>query len=253
MTIRISNLYQGYGDNEVLSDISLEIEKGKFVSILGPNGSGKTTLIRTVCNIIKPRNGTIEIDGQNIDVMTPKDFSRKIGYVPQKYVPSDHMKVFDAILIGRAPYVSWSYSDEDFEYADKAIEKIGIEDLTDCFVNNLSGGQMQKVILSRAIAQNPEFFALDEPTSALDLKNQMTTLKTIKSIVNEEKKGAIVALHDLNLAMKFSDRVIMLKDGKIKVDGTPEEAINEENILDVYGVKSEIFEGKSGRFVHILE
>ncbi len=253
MTLDITDLHQGYGNHEVLKGISLQVKKGKLVSVLGPNGSGKSTLIRTVCNILKPISGTVEAEGSDVSSMTPKEFSRMVGYVPQKYVPSDYMKVFDAILIGRAPYMSWSYSDEDFAMADKAIDMMDIWDLADKYVNDLSGGQMQKVVIARAIAQNPQYYVLDEPTSALDLKNQMVALRTVRDVVSNGDAGALVALHDLNLAIHFSDEVVMLKDGHILASGDPEEVINEENIMAVYGVHSEIFEGRDGKFVHILE
>ena len=253
MTLRIDSLCQGYGDHTVIDGISFEVEKGMVVSVLGPNGSGKSTLIRTVCGIMPPRGGSIDAEGKSVSDMSPKEISRCMGYVPQKYVQTDYMKVFDAVLIGRAPYMSWSYSKKDFECAERAIDRMGIFDLADKYVNDLSGGQLQKVIIARALAQNPEYYILDEPTSALDLRNQMVALRTVKDIVSDGDSGALVALHDLNLAMRFSDRVIMLKDGGIHAMGAPEEVITERNVMDVYGVRSEIYEGINGRFVHILE
>ena len=253
MTLTVHGLRQGYGDEEVLRGIDLDVEKGKLVSVLGPNGSGKSTLIRTVCNILSPRGGTIEADGASVTGMSPKDFSRVVGYVPQKYVPSDYMKVFDAILLGRAPYISWSYSDDDFAHADRAIDMMDIWDLADKYVNDLSGGQTQKVVIARALAQDPEYFILDEPTSALDLKNQMTALRTIRNVISDGRSGALVALHDLNLAIHFSDEIVMLKDGLVHARGKPEEVITEQNISEVYGGRSEILEGRDGMFVHVLE
>lgn len=253
MTLRIESLCQGYGDHTVIDGISFEIGKGKLVSVLGPNGSGKSTLIRTVCGIMKPWSGNVVADDRDVSELTPKELARCMGYVPQKYIPSDYMKVFDAILIGRAPYMTWSYSKEDFDCAERAIDRMGIFDLANKYVNDLSGGQMQKVVVARALAQDPDYFILDEPTSALDLRNQMVALRTIRDIVSDGESGALVALHDLNLAMRFSDTVIMLKDGKIHAMGAPEDVITEQNVLDVYGVRSEVYEGRNGRFVHILE
>ena len=253
MSLKVTSLCQGYGNTTVLSDISFEVEKGKIITVLGPNGSGKSTLIRTVCSILPPRAGTVETDGVNVDDLTPKELSRCIGYVPQKYVQTDYMKVFDAVLIGRAPYMSWTYSRDDFVMAESAMDRMGIFDIADKYTNDLSGGQLQKVIIARAIAQDPIYYVLDEPTSALDLRNQMVALRTVKDIVSKGESGALIALHDLNLAMRFSDTVIMLKDGGIHAYGPPSDVITEENIHAVYGVKSEIVEGKNGRFVHILE
>ena len=253
MTLVVDSIRQGYGNNVVIDGISFELEKGSLVSVLGPNGSGKSTLIRTVCGMMRPWSGSLSVDGKDISEMEPKELSRDLGYVPQRYIQTDYLKVFDAVLIGRAPYMSWSYSKEDFEHAEKAMARMGVMDLADRYVNDLSGGQIQKIIIARALAQDPDYFILDEPTSALDLRNQMIALRTVKDIVSEGGSGALVALHDLNLAMRFSDRTIMLKDGKVYAMGRPEDVITEESILDVYGVSSEVYEGRNGRFIHILE
>ena len=253
MTLIADSIRQGYGDNVVIDGISFELEKGSLISVLGPNGSGKSTLIRTVCGMMRPWSGSLSVDGKDISDMEPKELSRNLGYVPQRYMQTDYLKVFDAVLIGRAPYMSWSYSKDDFEHAENAMVRMGVMDLADRYVNDLSGGQLQKIIIARALAQDPDYFILDEPTSALDLKNQMVALRTVKDIVSEGRSGALVALHDLNLAMRFSDETIMLKDGKVYARGRPEDVITEESIRDVYGVSSEVYEGRNGRFVHILE
>lgn len=253
MTLVADSIRQGYGDNVVIDGISFELEKGSLISVLGPNGSGKSTLIRTVCGMMKPWSGSLSVDGKDISDMEPKELSRNLGYVPQRYMQTDYLKVFDAVLIGRAPYMSWSYSKDDFEHAENAMMRMDVMDLADRYVNDLSGGQLQKIIIARALAQDPNYFILDEPTSALDLKNQMVALRTVKDIVSEGRSGALVALHDLNLAMRFSDETIMLKDGRVYAMGRPEDVITEESIRDVYGVSSEVYEGRNGRFVHILE
>lgn len=253
MTLSIESVKQGYQGNIVIDDISFDIGKGEMVSVLGPNGSGKSTLIKTVCRILKPISGRVAVDGVSIRDMDPKEFSHMIGYVPQKYIPSDYMTVFDSVLIGRAPYMSWSYSDNDFSHAEEAMDRMGIFELAEKYVNDLSGGQMQKVVLARAIAQDPDYFILDEPTSALDLKNQMLALRTVRNVISNGRSGALVALHDLNLAMHFCDKVILLKDGRIYSSGKPADAITEDSIREVYGVSSEILEGRDGPFVHILE
>lgn len=253
MTLVADSIRQGYGGNVVIDGISFELEKGSLISVLGPNGSGKSTLIRTVCGMMKPWSGSLSVDGKDISDMEPKELSRNLGYVPQRYMQTDYLKVFDAVLIGRAPYMSWSYSKDDFEHAENAMVRMDVMDLADRYVNDLSGGQLQKIIIARALAQDPNYFILDEPTSALDLKNQMVALRTVKDIVSEGRSGALVALHDLNLAMRFSDKTIMLKDGRVYAMGRPEDVITEERIRDVYGVSSEVYEGRNGRFVHILE
>ena len=253
MSLEINDLVQGYGSHIVLDGVSLSIPSGKMVSVLGPNGSGKSTLIKTVSKVLEPKGGTISADGRDITDIKGKEFATLVGYVPQKYVPVDYVQVFDAVLMGRAPYAGWSYSKEDFKVASEAIELMGVEDLIEKNVHDLSGGQLQKVILARAITQKPSYYVLDEPTSALDLRNQLNTLRTMKMMMAECNAGVLVALHDLNLAIHFCDEVVMLKDGHVYDSGPAEEVITEESIRDVYGVESEIVEGRGGKFVHICE
>ena len=135
MTLSIEGMRQGYHDNIVIDDISFDIEKGEMVSILGPNGSGKSTLIKTICRIMMPLSGNVSVDGVSIQGMEPKEFSHLIGYVPQKYMPTDYVTVFDSVLIGRAPYMFWSYSDADFLHAEMAMDRMGIFDLAEKHVN----------------------------------------------------------------------------------------------------------------------
>ena len=253
MTMSITNLVQGYGNKTVLKDISFDVEQGEMVAILGPNGSGKSTLIKSICRIKQPLGGSITIDGENIMGIDRKVFSKYIGYVPQKFTPSDYMQVFDAVLVGRAPYMEWTYSREDFEMAAKAVEIMGIDDLLEKNIHDLSGGQIQKVIIARAITQDPRYYILDEPTSALDLRNQLNTLRSMRDIIERKDAGVLVALHDINLAMHFTDKVVMLKDGLVYACGKPEDVITEQSIKDIYGVSSEIVDGKDGKYVHICE
>ncbi len=220
---------------------------------MGPNGCGKSTLLRTVCGIMVPQAGSVRADGLRLCSIDPKEYPRVFGYVPQRYVPSDRLTVFESVLIGRATYMSWTFSDEDFTYAEAAMERMGIMELAETFVNDVSGGQMQKVAIARALAQNPSYYVMDEPTSALDLKNRMVVMRIIRDTVSEEKSGALLAMHDINLAIRFSDEIVMLRDGTVYARGSPDDIVTEESIRDVYGVASEIFEGKDGRFVHILE
>ena len=253
MTLSIRELKQGYGEKIVLQDVSFDVEQGEMVGVLGPNGSGKSTLIKSICRIKQPMDGSICIDDEDISVIDRKVFSKYIGYVPQKFAPADYMQVFDAVLIGRAPYMEWTYSKEDFAMAAKAVEMMDIDDLLEKDIQDLSGGQIQKVIIARAIAQDPRFYILDEPTSALDLRNQLNTLRSMRNIIDQRGAGVLVALHDINLAMHFTDRVVMLKDGHVYACGRPEEVITEQSIMDIYGVSSEIVEGRDGKYVHICE
>ena len=250
MILSIENLTQGYFGKSVLEDISFEIRSGELVSVLGPNGSGKSTLVKTICNVMKPMSGSISVDGTNLDSISKKEFAKKIAYVPQNTMNFGYPTVFETVLIGRRPYIEWNYKDEDLEIVSEALNLMHIKDLHDKYVVSLSGGQRQRVHIARALAQNSDIFILDEPTSSLDLKHQIDTMGIMKKLTMEKEKGAVIALHDLNLAMNYSDRVIVLSNKGIYDIGKPKDVITEKMIEDVYGVRSSIVEDDIGTFVH---
>jgi iron complex transport system ATP-binding protein len=172
-----------------------------------------------------------------------------IGYVPQYFHYTPFTTVLDTVLIGRRPYMSWSVSDDDLNIVDSALSIMSITDLSDRFVNELSGGQRQRVFIARALAQDPSFFLFDEPTSSLDLRHQLETVLTMQNIVRKDDSGMIIALHDLNLALRYTDKVLMLKDGEMYAYGTPDNVLTVESVRDVYGVNSEIVENEQGKFI----
>ena len=155
----------------------------------------------------------------------------------------------DTVLLGRRPYVSWSYRKKDIDIAIESMKKMRVGKYSDRNVTDLSGGQRQRVFLARSLAQCPSFFIFDEPTSALDLKHQMNTMITMGEIVHELNAGMIIALHDINLALNYSDKVLMIKDHKAYAFGRPDEIITEDSIKDVYGVESHIIDTDEGRFI----
>ena len=249
MKLEVSNLIQGYGSKIVLNDISLNINSGELVTVLGPNGSGKSTLIKTMCNIMKPKSGRISIDGEDSTSMSRKEFAKVVAYVPQSSVTFSNTSVYDTVLAGRRPYIEWNYSHSDIKIAADAMRVMHIDDLHDSSISSLSGGQKQRVHIARALTQNSNFFVLDEPTSALDLKHQIDTMSIMHRLV-KYGKGALVALHDINLALNYSDRVIVLKDSKIYDQGRPKDVITEKMINEVYGVSANIIEDEYGIFIH---
>jgi iron complex transport system ATP-binding protein len=249
MSLEVKNLIQSYGSLEILEDISFKAETGEVLALLGPNGSGKSTLIKTICNIMPHKSGQILLNDMDIEEFDVTDLAKIISYVPQSSVNTAYASVMDTVLLGRRPYISWSYREKDLDYAIEAMKKMKIERYSDRDVSELSGGQRQRVFLARSLAQMPEFFILDEPTSALDLKHQMNTMITMRDIVHEKKAGMIIALHDINLALNYSDRVIMLKDKHIFSIGKPEDVITTENIRTVYGVESRILNTDVGNYI----
>ncbi|WP_400201837.1 ABC transporter ATP-binding protein [Candidatus Methanarcanum hacksteinii] len=249
MRMSVRNLVQGYGSKTILDNISFDVDTGEVLALLGPNGSGKSTLIKTICNIMEPRSGQILIDETPIEDIDITDLAKIVSYVPQSTAAATYTTVMDTVLLGRKPYVTWSYRQKDIDYALDAMKAMRIIGYSSRDVSDLSGGQRQRVFLARSLAQCPSFFIFDEPTSALDLKHQMNTMIKMREVVHDKGAGMVIALHDINLAMNYSDKVLMLKNGKIFAYGTPDETITEENIRAVYGVESRIMEAEGRRFI----
>ncbi|MFT0898108.1 ABC transporter ATP-binding protein [Candidatus Methanoprimaticola sp. MG2] len=249
MKIEVKNLVQGYGDNIVLDDITFSAESGEVLALLGPNGSGKSTLIKAICGIADPKSGSISFDGTPIEEIDVTDLAKIVSYVPQSTTSGVFTTVMDTVLLGRRPYVSWSYRDKDIDIAIESMERMRVDKYSDQNVSDLSGGQRQRVFLARSLAQCPSFFIFDEPTSALDLKHQMNTMITMNDLVHNVNAGMIIALHDINLALNYSDKVLMIKNKRIHSFGTPEDVITEESIKEVYGVESQIVQTDKGRFI----
>ena len=253
MRLEIKGLVQGYGDRRILDGIDADVESGEVVTILGPNGSGKSTMIKSICGVMEPQGGTMTIDGKDMSEFEREELAKLIAYVPQKNEFFGYSTVYDAVLIGRKPYVKWSYSREDIRIAAEAMKAMKVDDLYDRQVQQMSGGQMQRVTLARALAQTPELYVFDEPTSALDLRNQLDTLKLMRAVIQRDNSCMLIALHDLNLALRYSDRVLAIKDGKRYCFGPTDEVITEKLIRDVYGVEAEIVDSPNGRYVHAYD
>ncbi|MDD9300802.1 MAG: ABC transporter ATP-binding protein [Desulfobacter sp.] len=236
--LQVDALWFGYKKRTILTDINLKVQKGQMVSIAGPNGTGKTTLIKCLAGIQRPSQGTILINGKNAFGMHPRDHARCVGYVPQSSPSKFPITVFEAVLMGRRPYITWKPAQTDFKKTAQVIESMKLKDIALQDFEKLSGGQKQKVLLARAIAQDTDYLLLDEPTSNLDLKHQLEVLEMISSLVKTKQVAAILAMHDLNLASRFSHRVVMMKEGQILCSGKPGEVITPENISTVYGVHS---------------
>ncbi len=249
MILRTEALVQGYSDRVILDGLDIEARTGEVLTVLGPNGSGKSTLIKTICNLVDPMSGDVFIDDKNLKEYSRKELSKIIGYVPQNYAYMQHMTALDTVLLGRKPYMEWNYSDEDFEIVEASMDRMNVLDLADRNMNELSGGQMQRVFIARTLSQRPRFYMFDEPTSSLDLRHQIDTMKVMEQIVHSTDSGMIIALHDLNLALRYSDKILMIKDKKVYDYGTPDEVITEQSILDVYGVKAKIIDTDDGRFM----
>ncbi|HEQ78746.1 MAG TPA: ABC transporter ATP-binding protein [Euryarchaeota archaeon] len=234
MMFDVDGIRFGYNGKETLSDVTFSIEEGDFLSILGPNGVGKTTLLKCLNRVLKYEKGTIFVEGDNLARLDKRQIARRMGYVPQQSVISK-MTVFDSILLGRKPHINWDASKNDIRLTGKVMELLGIGDLALRSIDEISGGEYQLVQIGRALVQRPRIILLDEPTNNLDLKNQHAILHMMKEIVSSNDMSAIMTTHDLNLAIRYSNRFLLMKDGKILVAGD-KTVITPEVIKTAYGV-----------------
>jgi iron complex transport system ATP-binding protein len=237
VNITIKSLTFGYNGSMILDNLNLVVEDSEVLGLVGPNGSGKTTLIKCIDKILKPK-GSILIDGRDIDTVSRTELAKRLGYGPQSRSTPLATTVFDTVLMGRRPHISWRVSDSDLDKVADILGLLHLEYLAMRDFSQLSGGQKQKVLIARALAQEPEVLLLDEPTSSLDMKHQLEVMETISSLVKEKKISAVMALHDLNLASMFVDKLAILKGGKIYAAGEPIDLLNAKNIRDVYGVEA---------------
>ena len=250
MILELRNLGFYYGRKKILSEVSFKVPRGSVVSLVGPNGSGKTTLLRCLIGALKHSSGRILIDGLPVDGFESRELAKFIGYVPQAEANGFPVTVFDAVLLGRKPYLSWNPSRGDLEVVAETLTNLGLEKFALREMNELSGGEKQKVLIARAIANEPRILVLDEPTSSLDLKHQVDILELVCGLAREGGISVIMAMHDLNLAVMYSDRLVMLKDGGIMGDATPEELLTEDNISALYGVDVSVSKEKGS--LHIF-
>lgn len=226
-----------YDSVKALDSVSIEFDPSTVTAIAGPNGSGKTTLLRCIDNIIKPKLGVVMLDGRGIEELKRVETARRVGYVPQTERASFPLKVVEVVMMGRRPYVNWSPSARDVKVVMDSLKAVGVENLAERYIDELSGGERQKVIIARALAQEPEVLLLDEPTSNLDIKHQLEIMSLVRKLARERGLIVIAAMHDLTLASRFSDRIVMLKRGKVFAAGPPHEVVTPENIRQVYGVE----------------
>jgi len=247
MTFRVENLDFSYGSLPVLQDVSFEAEQKQIISVLGANGAGKTTLLKCMCNILRPDHGHIKLDGRDLLSLSGRELARHIGYVPQS-VPPSKMTVFDGVLIGRKPHIELAVSQRDIAITSTVIDLMGLAPLALRYLNQISGGEFQKVQIARAIAQESQVLILDEPSNNLDIANQHKTMHLVENVVRSRGVCTIMTMHDINLAIHYSDRFIFLCDGKVAAYGG-KEVITEALIEQVYGIQSEIIDHRGVPFV----
>jgi iron complex transport system ATP-binding protein len=227
----------GYNSSMILKDISFEIGPSRLVTIVGPNGSGKSTLIKCIDRILSPKSGSILIDRKDVTKMDRMEIAKNLSYVPQSSARTFSSNVFDTVLMGRRPHIGWLSSSDDEEKVWEVLRLLGIEDLAMSGFGELSGGQQQKVLIARALVQETKVMLLDEPTSNLDIWHQLDVMNIVSDLVRKRRMTALIALHDLNLASKYSHGIIMMKKGKIMAAGDPASVLTPENIEAIYNVE----------------
>ncbi len=238
MILSVSDLGFRYHGRSILENINFELRESELIAVLGPNGVGKTTLLKCLNTINRPLSGTVIVEDRNVLKMRADEIAARIGYVPQKNETS-RLTVFDAVLMGRKPHIRWKVKTQDLKIVDSIIRRLTMEHIALRYLDEISGGELQKVAIARALVQEPQLMLLDEPTASLDLKSKIEILTMLRRVVEEHGIGAVMTMHDLNTAMRYADRVIFLKNGLVYSTGLVTE-ITPEAIEDVYGVPVDI-------------
>lgn len=234
MILTIKGLAFNYPSRSVLQDINFQVQRGDCLAVLGTNGVGKTTLLKCINRILKAQEGVVLVENEEVFKLNRVDLAKRIGYVSQRQEIPRHT-VFDTVLLGRKPYIKWDVSRKDLEIVNQVLELLELSDYSLRHLDELSGGELQKVVIARALAQEPDVLLFDEPTSSLDLKNQFEVLRIIQHVVKSKQVAAIVTMHDINLATRFADKFLLLKEGAIFTAGGLE-VITSENIESVYSI-----------------
>ncbi|MBU1998804.1 MAG: ABC transporter ATP-binding protein [Candidatus Omnitrophota bacterium] len=234
--LSIHNLSGGYQNELIVRNISLDVSKGDLLSIIGPNGSGKTTLFRLISRIIKPVQGNIALSGKDILRLPLKDFSCQVAFVSQDSIINFSFTVWEIVLMGRIPHLKRLQAEgaKDFSIAEKSLSLTDTLHLRNKMINELSSGERQRVLIARALAQEPELLFLDEPTSHLDIGHQIQILDLLRKLNLQDKLTIVMVLHDLNLASEYSNRIVLFNQGKIFKQGSPKEVLTYQNIEAVY-------------------
>jgi len=240
MELKIKDVSFSYSSVPVLHDVSFELGGNELVSILGPNGVGKSTLIHCINKILAPTSGTVLIDGKDVSEIKLKELAKQIGYVPYSANDSFPLSVIDTVMIGRHPHSKWGTLDKDLDIVYDTLRMLGISHLAMRPFNELSAGQHQKVMLARGLVQEPEILLLDEPTSNLDVRHQLDVTKMLKRLSREKNILIVMISHDINIAAKYSDKIILMHKGSVFDMGEPNKVITAENLRTVYGVTAEI-------------
>ncbi|MFB6846400.1 ABC transporter ATP-binding protein [Streptomyces sp. NPDC056373] len=237
----------GYGGRVVIGKLDVAIPPGVITTIIGPNGCGKSTLLRTLSRLLKPAGGTVVLDGEDIGGLRTRDVAKKLGLLPQAPVAPEGLTVADLVARGRHPHQSWlrQWSSDDADVVERALAMTGVSDLADRPVDELSGGQRQRVWISMTLAQGTDLLLLDEPTTYLDLAHALDVLDLVDDL-HESGCTVVMVLHDLNLATRYSDHLVVMREGSILAQGHPRDVVTAELLYEAFGLRAQVIDDPVG-------
>lgn len=238
--VEVMNVTKTYGQKKVISDVSVNIPKGKITAFIGPNGAGKSTLLSMISRLIMKDSGNVYIDDREISEVKNKELAKKISILKQSNNISIRLTIRELVSFGRFPYSQGNLTKEDWKYVDNAIKYMELEDIQHKYLDQLSGGQKQRAYIAMVIAQDTEYVLLDEPLNNLDMKHSVQIMKVLRRMVDELGKTVIIVIHDINFASCYSDYIVALKDGEIVREGNTAEIMNKDVLKDIYGMDMEI-------------
>ena len=241
MTLNISNLSVGYGKRTILNEISIpSIRPGEFLGVIGPNASGKSTLFKALAGLIRPAAGSVQLDGSDIMRLSRRERAGRIAYMPQAFGTNAMLTVFESVLLALKQTTGWRVRSRDLDRVAATLAELGLGHLSGRGVSSLSGGQAQMVAVAQTLVRTPDVILLDEPTSALDLHHQLSILSSVRREMGRRGPVVMAALHDLNLAAKFCDRIVLMRQGRIAADGMPEDILALPEIGRTYDVETDL-------------
>ncbi|WP_219415423.1 ABC transporter ATP-binding protein [Pseudonocardia nigra] len=240
--LRAEEVRLGYGERTVVDGLDLDVVAGTITAVIGPNGCGKSTLLRALGRLLKPSGGQVLLDGKRIDRIPTREVAKVLGLLPQAPTAPEGLTVGDLVARGRHPHQAWyrQWSADDEDAVAQALEWTGISDLAERPVDELSGGQRQRAWISMALAQGTDLLLLDEPTTFLDLAHQVDVLELVRRLHSEAGRTVVMVLHDLNLAARYADRLVAMREGSIVAAGEPAEVITEPLLAEVFGLAARV-------------
>lgn len=246
--IKVDNIFKKYGEKEILSDVSLELPKKKIISFIGSNGAGKSTLLSIITRTLSRDSGNVVIENKNLEEWRTEELAKVLSILKQSNHLNTRLTVKELVSFGRYPYSKGKLTLEDEEKVGQAIEYMGLKNLENRFIDELSGGQRQMAYIAMVIAQDTEYIFLDEPLNNLDMKHSVQIMKILRNLVDEKGKTIIIVIHDINFVASYSDYIVALKDGKMIRYGNTEEIMKNEVLKDIYGMEIPIYKIENRKF-----